>query len=58
MKTFNLILIIVALTLYLVGAVWYYIDKNKGGRRKAPMYIKASGAILMGVYFILLLIRS
>ena len=57
MKTFRLIWIIVAMVLYLVGTVWYYIVRNKEGQQKAPMYIKAIGLILMGAYFIFLLIR-
>ena len=58
MKLLNLALIITALVIYLAGTVWYYIDKNKGGNNKAPMYLKYAGIVLMVTYFIILLVRS
>ena len=58
MKMLNLALIITALVVYLAGTVWYYIDRNKGGNKKAPMYLKYAGILLMLIYFILLLVRS
>ena len=44
--------------IYLAGTVWYYIDRKKGGNKKAPMYLKFAGILLMVTYFIILLIRS
>ena len=58
MKVLNLALIITALLVYLAGTVWYYIDRNKGGYKKAPMYLKFAGILLMVTYFIILLVRG
>ena len=58
MKIFNLALIVTALVVYLAGTVWYYIDKNKGGNKKAPIYLKLAGILLMVSYFIILLLRG
>ena len=58
MKIANLVLIITALVVYLAGTVWYYVDKNKGGNKKAPMCLKYAGILLMVTYFIILLVRS
>ena len=51
MKIFNLVLIIVALSVYLTGVIWYFIDKGKGGHKKAPMILRAIGALMMVAYF-------
>lgn len=56
MKLFRLAFIIAALAVYIAGAVWYYIDRGKGGHKKAPMILRAVGALLMAVYFILLIV--
>ena len=58
MKMLNLALIVTALVVYLAGTVWYYIDRNKGSNKKAPMYLKYAGILLMLIYFIILLVRS
>lgn len=53
MKIFSLVLIIVALSVYLTGVIWYFIDKGKGGHKKAPMILRAIGALMMVAYFIM-----
>ena len=58
MRIFKLVLIITALVIYLAGTVWYYIDKNKGGNKKTPIYLKLAGILLMVSYFIILLLRG
>ena len=58
MKMLNLALIVTALVVYLAGTVWYYIDRNKGSNKNAPMYLKYAGILLMLIYFIILLVRS
>ena len=58
MRIFKLVLIITALVIYLAGTVWYYIDKNKGGNKKAPIYLKLVSILLMVSYFIILLLRG
>lgn len=45
------------MSIYLTGVIWYYADKGKGGHKKAPMIIRAVGALLMAVYFIMLIIK-
>ena len=58
MKVFNLILILTALVVYITGVVWYFIDKSKGGHKKAPIILRIIGSLLMTAYFVILIIRN
>ena len=49
---------IIGLIVYLIGAVWNIIDKRKGGKEKAPTYLRMIGALMMAIYFFIFVMKT